>query len=66
MVGTAVRTSSSCTKEEVDAILIQCGRLSWSSSGVKMMTVKVANGGGSGGWWWEWGNEDEDEDVENK
>ncbi|KAI3747629.1 hypothetical protein L6452_10163 [Arctium lappa] len=30
----AVRTSS-CTKEEVDAILIQCGRLSRSSSGVK-------------------------------
>ncbi|KAI3722951.1 hypothetical protein L2E82_34183 [Cichorium intybus] len=33
-VGAAVRTSS-CTKEEVDAILIQCGRLSRSSSGVK-------------------------------
>ncbi|KAL8159641.1 hypothetical protein V2J09_001178 [Rumex salicifolius] len=30
--GAAVRTSS-CTKEEVDAILIQCGRLSRSSSG---------------------------------
>ena len=29
----SVRTSS-CTKEEVDAILIQCGRLSRSSSGV--------------------------------
>ncbi|KAL4577831.1 hypothetical protein LXL04_013945 [Taraxacum kok-saghyz] len=33
-VGGAVRTSS-CTKEEVDAILIQCGRLSRSSSGIK-------------------------------
>lgn len=30
-IGTPVRTSS-CTREEVDAILIQCGRLSWSSS----------------------------------
>ncbi|GJT63915.1 putative receptor-like protein kinase-like protein [Tanacetum coccineum] len=35
VVGAAVRTSS-CTKEEVDAILIQCGRLSRSSSGVKV------------------------------
>ncbi|KAK9062136.1 hypothetical protein SSX86_019322 [Deinandra increscens subsp. villosa] len=34
MMGATVRTSS-CTKEEVDAILIQCGRLSRSSSGVK-------------------------------
>nr|XP_043634137.1 uncharacterized protein At1g65710-like [Erigeron canadensis] len=34
VMGSAVRTSS-CTKEEVDAILIQCGRLSRSSSGVK-------------------------------
>ncbi|KAJ0703697.1 hypothetical protein HanPI659440_Chr14g0554161 [Helianthus annuus] len=33
-VSATVRTSS-CTKEEVDAILIQCGRLSRSSSGVK-------------------------------
>ncbi|XP_076916029.1 uncharacterized protein At1g65710-like [Bidens hawaiensis] len=32
-IGAPVRTSS-CTKEEVDAILIQCGRLSRSSSGV--------------------------------
>ncbi|TKY56633.1 hypothetical protein E2542_SST21079 [Spatholobus suberectus] len=32
--GVGVRTSS-CTKEEVDAILIQCGRLSRSSSGRK-------------------------------
>lgn len=31
-MGLGVRTSS-CTKEEVDAILIQCGRLSRSSSG---------------------------------
>ncbi|KAH7534016.1 uncharacterized protein At1g65710 [Ziziphus jujuba] len=31
-MGVGVRTSS-CTKEEVDAILIQCGRLSRSSSG---------------------------------
>ncbi|KAI9100127.1 hypothetical protein K1719_024345 [Acacia pycnantha] len=31
-MGMGVRTSS-CTKEEVDAILIQCGRLSRSSSG---------------------------------
>nr|GEW57517.1 hypothetical protein [Tanacetum cinerariifolium] len=35
VVGAAVRTSS-CTKEEVDAILIQCGRLSRSSSGAKV------------------------------
>ncbi|KAI3798718.1 hypothetical protein L1987_33996 [Smallanthus sonchifolius] len=34
VVGATVRMSS-CTKEEVDAILIQCGRLSRSSSGVK-------------------------------
>ncbi|KAM0022019.1 hypothetical protein Hdeb2414_s0023g00623831 [Helianthus debilis subsp. tardiflorus] len=34
VVSATVRTSS-CTKEEVDAILIQCGRLSRSSSGVK-------------------------------
>ncbi|RDY07953.1 hypothetical protein CR513_07857, partial [Mucuna pruriens] len=33
-IGVGVRTSS-CTKEEVDAILIQCGRLSRSSSGRK-------------------------------
>ncbi|KAI7724645.1 hypothetical protein M8C21_006379, partial [Ambrosia artemisiifolia] len=33
-VSAGVRTSS-CTKEEVDAILIQCGRLSRSNSGVK-------------------------------
>ncbi|XP_076946465.1 uncharacterized protein At1g65710-like [Bidens hawaiensis] len=32
-IGAPVRTSS-CSKEEVDAILIQCGRLSRSSSGV--------------------------------
>ncbi|KAK1410596.1 hypothetical protein QVD17_37133 [Tagetes erecta] len=34
VMGATVRTSS-CTKEEVEAILIQCGRLSRSSSGVK-------------------------------
>ncbi|XP_076894534.1 uncharacterized protein At1g65710-like [Bidens hawaiensis] len=34
VVGATVRTSS-CSKEEVEAILIQCGRLSRSSSGVK-------------------------------
>ncbi|BAS90187.1 uncharacterized protein At1g65710 [Oryza sativa Japonica Group] len=39
-----VRTSS-CTKEEVDAILIQCGRLSRSSSS----SGKVASGEGGGG-----------------
>ncbi|KAJ4746914.1 hypothetical protein LUZ62_081319 [Rhynchospora pubera] len=38
-----VRTSS-CTKEEVDAILIQCGRLSRSSSGT---TLNEAGGGGA-------------------
>ncbi|XP_008806680.2 eukaryotic translation initiation factor 4B3 [Phoenix dactylifera] len=37
----AVRTSS-CTKEEVDAILIQCGRLSRSSSG----KASTESGGG--------------------
>uniref|UniRef100_A0A0D9W7F0 Uncharacterized protein n=1 Tax=Leersia perrieri TaxID=77586 RepID=A0A0D9W7F0_9ORYZ len=39
-----VRTSS-CTKEEVDAILIQCGRLSRSSSS----SGKVGSGEGGGG-----------------
>lgn len=38
-----VRTSS-CTKEEVDAILIQCGRLSRSSSG---KTLSETAGGGA-------------------
>ncbi|KAL8550057.1 hypothetical protein ACS0TY_008767 [Phlomoides rotata] len=41
--GGAVRTSS-CTKEEVDAILIQCGRLSRSSS-----TGKAAHSSENGG-----------------
>ncbi|MFS7955250.1 hypothetical protein Hanom_Chr07g00640431 [Helianthus anomalus] len=36
--GAATVRTSSCTKEEVDAILIQCGRLSRSSSGVKPET----------------------------
>ncbi|KAJ0550048.1 hypothetical protein HanHA300_Chr07g0241001 [Helianthus annuus] len=36
--GTATVRMSSCTKEEVDAILIQCGRLSRSSSGAKPET----------------------------
>ncbi|XP_058097746.1 uncharacterized protein LOC131242847 [Magnolia sinica] len=40
-----VRTSS-CTKEEVDAILIQCGRLSRSSSG-KGSNENNSRGGGS-------------------
>ncbi|KAJ8434367.1 hypothetical protein Cgig2_031613 [Carnegiea gigantea] len=40
--GQVVRTSS-CTKEEVDAILIQCGRLSRSSSG-KGNTGNSGNG----------------------
>ncbi|CAL9086945.1 unnamed protein product [Musa textilis] len=39
---TAVVRSSSCTKEEVDAILIQCGRLSRNSSG------NASNGNGGG------------------
>lgn len=39
MAATAPARTSSCTKEEVDAILIQCGRLSRSSSG------KAASGG---------------------
>ncbi|XP_059645122.1 uncharacterized protein At1g65710-like [Cornus florida] len=40
--GSVIVRTSSCTKEEVDAILIQCGRLSRSSS-----TGKAASGGGS-------------------
>ncbi|KAL0912400.1 hypothetical protein M5K25_018368 [Dendrobium thyrsiflorum] len=36
-------STSSCTKEELDAILIQCGRLSRSSSG---KTSKETDGGG--------------------
>ncbi|XP_022759982.1 uncharacterized protein At1g65710 [Durio zibethinus] len=36
-INTAVRTSS-CTKEEVDAILIQCGRLSRSNSSGKTLS----------------------------
>jgi len=39
-----VRTSS-CTKEEVDAILIQCGRLSRSSSGAGRAASSEAAGG---------------------
>ncbi|CAN6252488.1 unnamed protein product [Urochloa humidicola] len=39
-----VRTSS-CTKEEVDAILIQCGRLSRSSSGTGRAASSEASGG---------------------
>lgn len=42
VVSTPVRTSS-CTKEEVDAILIQCGRLSRSSTG----KAAVSGSGGS-------------------
>ncbi|CAM0945093.1 unnamed protein product [Alopecurus aequalis] len=38
-----VRTSS-CTKEEVDAILIQCGRLSRSSSGTGMAASSETGG----------------------
>ncbi|CAL5056940.1 unnamed protein product [Urochloa decumbens] len=40
-----VRTSS-CTKEEVDAILIQCGRLSRSSSGTGRAASSEAAAGG--------------------
>uniref|UniRef100_A0ACD5Z546 Uncharacterized protein n=1 Tax=Avena sativa TaxID=4498 RepID=A0ACD5Z546_AVESA len=40
-----VRTSS-CTKEEVDAILVQCGRLSRSSSGTGMAASSETGGGG--------------------
>ncbi|KAK4490445.1 hypothetical protein RD792_001122 [Penstemon davidsonii] len=43
ITGATVRTSS-CTKEEVDAILIQCGRLSRSSSTGK--TAAAAESGG--------------------
>ncbi|XP_047063867.1 uncharacterized protein At1g65710-like [Lolium rigidum] len=42
-----VRTSS-CTKEEVDAILIQCGRLSRSSSASGKTTASGESGGGGG------------------
>lgn len=44
-VPAAVRTSS-CTKEEVDAILIQCGRLSRSSSTGKAATAASSESGG--------------------
>ncbi|XP_066328095.1 uncharacterized protein At1g65710-like [Miscanthus floridulus] len=43
-----VRTSS-CTKEEVDAILIQCGRLSRSSSGAGRAASSSGEAGGGGG-----------------
>ncbi|XP_066318980.1 uncharacterized protein At1g65710-like [Miscanthus floridulus] len=43
-----VRTSS-CTKEEVDAILIQCGRLSRSSSGAGRAASSGEEGDGGGG-----------------
>ncbi|KAL6959719.1 hypothetical protein U1Q18_039873 [Sarracenia purpurea var. burkii] len=42
--GIVVRTSS-CTKEEVDAILIQCGRLSRSSSTGKVAAAALPGGG---------------------
>ncbi|CAN1225228.1 Uncharacterized protein At1g65710 [Linum perenne] len=44
----AVRTSS-CTKEEVEAILIQCGRLSRNNSFGTPGKAAVASGGGGGG-----------------
>ncbi|CAN1195017.1 Uncharacterized protein At1g65710 [Linum perenne] len=43
----AVRTSS-CTKEEVEAILIQCGRLSRNNSFGTPGKAVVAGGGGGG------------------
>ncbi|KAL6911740.1 hypothetical protein ACP4OV_000545 [Aristida adscensionis] len=46
VVPTAPVRTSSCTKEEVDAILIQCGRLSRSSSG--RAASSETGGGGSG------------------
>ncbi|GAB2218872.1 hypothetical protein Drorol1_Dr00002104 [Drosera rotundifolia] len=42
--GCAVVRTSSCTKEEVDAILIQCGRLSRSSSGKGGMSCENRSG----------------------
>ena len=49
MPSAPVRTSS-CTKEEVDAILIQCGRLSRSSSGARRAASsgEVGDDGGDG------------------
>ncbi|CAN1838022.1 Uncharacterized protein At1g65710 [Linum perenne] len=44
----AVRTSS-CTKEEVEVILIQCGRLSRNNSFGTPGKATVASGGGGGG-----------------
>ncbi|CAN1846079.1 Uncharacterized protein At1g65710 [Linum perenne] len=44
----AVRTSS-CTKEEVEAILIQCGRLSRNNSFGTPGKAAVASGSGGGG-----------------
>ncbi|KAG8373545.1 hypothetical protein BUALT_Bualt11G0035700 [Buddleja alternifolia] len=43
--GAAPVRTSSCTKEEVDAILIQCGRLSRSSSTGKAAALSSENGG---------------------
>ncbi|KAL7094241.1 hypothetical protein ACP275_11G090400 [Erythranthe tilingii] len=43
--GAAPVRTSSCTKEEVDAILIQCGRLSRSSSTGKAGHLSSENGG---------------------
>ncbi|XP_047314920.1 uncharacterized protein At1g65710-like isoform X2 [Impatiens glandulifera] len=52
--GSAVVRTSSCTKEEVDAILIQCGRLSRSSFNGKSSVISGSSenqtsGGGGGG-----------------
>ncbi|GER34773.1 OO_Ba0013J05-OO_Ba0033A15.14 protein [Striga asiatica] len=46
VVGAAPVRTSSCTKEEVDAILIQCGRLSRSSSSSKPAAAPPSEGGG--------------------
>ncbi|XP_042504553.1 uncharacterized protein At1g65710-like [Macadamia integrifolia] len=46
---TATMRTSSCTKEEVDAILIQCGRLSRSSSGKVPGTSENSNNNNSRG-----------------
>lgn len=55
--GTPVRTSS-CTREEVDAILIQCGRLSRSSSANITPSGKKSSGAKRS---FDFDNEDDDE-----
>lgn len=52
-------TTSSCTKEELDAILIQCGRLSRSNSSSKAVSLVWKGSGSNGSFDFDYENEDE-------